>query len=129
MKKLLYLILFCLTATAGSQLSAADAPRTAVTDQEIPLPPELANAVRQADIKGDSRFFDEFLNMLFYLGLVVLFILILVWFLKRVSTAGLEQGNKVSAIKIVEKRSLSPKTTLYTSFWTFSEKMWLSQSQ
>lgn len=55
----------------------------------------------------------ELLSMLATLGLVIGLILIAAWFLKRFANARLEQVNNTSAIKVTERRSLSPKTVLY----------------
>lgn len=63
--------------------------------------------------KQNDKFFAEFLNMLATLGFIIGLILIAAWFLKRLMTSRLEQKNLESSIKIVEQRTLSPKTMLY----------------
>lgn len=63
--------------------------------------------------EGDNRFFQEFLNMLTTLGLIVGTILLLSWFLKKMVHSRIQQVNTTSIIKIVERRSLSPKSALY----------------
>lgn len=63
--------------------------------------------------KQNDRFFTEFLNMLATLGFVIGIILLAAWFLRRLLNTRLEQINTTSTIKIIERRSLSPKTALY----------------
>lgn len=60
-----------------------------------------------------NRFLSEFLNMAATLGLLISLILIIAWFLKRMVTTRQMQGNDTSIIKIIERRSLSPKSALY----------------
>ena len=60
-----------------------------------------------------SRFLSEFMNMLATLGLVLCFILIAAWFLKRMLNTRMEQANVSSLIKVIERRALSPKTAIY----------------
>jgi flagellar biogenesis protein FliO len=100
----------------GLALNAAEAPKTEIAAQaekEESLPLQFIEELKLAEEKGDSRFFQEFLNMLFYLGIIVLFIFIFMWVLKRLMNVRVEQINQTSAIKILERRSLTPKTTVY----------------
>lgn len=88
---------------------------------EVPAPPagktndttfpveELFEEAR----KPDDKFLMEFVNMLATLGLVIGLILIVAWFLKRLVNNKLEQANLTSAIKVLERRTLSPKTSVY----------------
>lgn len=55
----------------------------------------------------------KFLNMLFILGLLIGFMILASWALKRMMKTRLTQLNTTSAIKVVETRSLSPRSTLY----------------
>jgi flagellar biogenesis protein FliO len=64
-------------------------------------------------VKQDDRFFYQFLNMLFSLGTILVLIFIISWLLKRFLNTRLQQLNTSSLIKIIERRSLTPKTTLY----------------
>lgn len=61
---------------------------------------------------GD-RFFTELLNMLAVLGIIIVIILSTAWFLKRILNTRIQQMNTVSPIKILERRALTPKTTIY----------------
>ncbi len=79
--------------------------------------PQTKPSKNYFDIKPDEkegdRFFSEFMNMLTTLGLIVAIILLATWFLKRMVNSKIQQLNTTSLIKIVEQRTLSPKTSLY----------------
>lgn len=60
-----------------------------------------------------DRFLSEFMNMLTTLGIIVVIILIATWFLKKMVNSRIQQLNTTSAIKVVERRTLTPKTSLY----------------
>ncbi len=60
-----------------------------------------------------SHFFSQLMSMLSTLGLVVAGLLFLAWLLKRYATSKIEQVNESSDIKVLERRTISPKTTLY----------------
>ena len=67
----------------------------------------------KAGEKENDRFLGEFMNMLTTLGIIVVIILIATWFLKRMVNSRIQQLNTTSVIKIVERRTLTPKTSLY----------------
>lgn len=67
----------------------------------------------KVDDKEGDRFFSEFINMLMTLGLIVAIILIATWFLKKMVSSRMEQMNTTSIIKVVEKRMLTPRTSIY----------------
>lgn len=73
-------------------------------------PSQTAGIEQAADT---DKFLSEFMNMLTTLGVLILFIFIATWFLKRMMNVKVQQMNTTSLIKIVERRSLSPKTVLY----------------
>lgn len=60
-----------------------------------------------------DKFISEFISMLATLGLIISLILIVAWFLKRMVNSRQDQANETSIIKVVERRSLSPKTAVY----------------
>ncbi|ADI37987.1 putative membrane protein [Waddlia chondrophila 2032/99] len=76
-------------------------------------PEYFAEELKNADQSGDSRFFDEFIQMMIYLTGIVAFMVLFMWILKRMMSAKIQQSNRSSAIKILESRTLSQKTTLY----------------
>lgn len=63
-------------------------------------------------IETDS-FQMKFMNMLFVLGLLIAFMLLASWMLKRMTRSRQEQLNASSSIKILESRSISAKTNIY----------------
>lgn len=87
--------------------------------QEAPIletngyPDYFAEEIKKAEEIGDSRFTQEFSNMLLYLAGIVVFIYILMWILKRVMLTRVDQSNRIKSIKVLETRQLNPKTTLY----------------
>lgn len=66
-----------------------------------------------ADEKEQDRFFYELINMLSTLGLIVGGVLIVAWFLKKILHGKIQQLNGGSLIKVIEHRTLSPRTTIY----------------
>jgi flagellar biogenesis protein FliO len=62
---------------------------------------------------ASDKFLSEFISMLATLGLIIALILIVAWFLKRMVNARQDQANETSIIKVLERRSLSPKTAIY----------------
>lgn len=61
---------------------------------------------------GDS-FQSKFFNMLFILGLLIGFMMLASWALKRMMKNKMTHLNTGSAIKVLETRYLSPRATLY----------------
>ena len=84
---------------------------------EAPSQKELNEPLYPIDLnkleKQNDRFFSELLSMLATLGLIIAFLLIVAWFLKKFMNTRLEQMNVSSKIKIVERRMLSQKSSLY----------------
>ncbi len=60
-----------------------------------------------------ERFFYEFLRMMGMLGILLALLLLVSWFLKRMLNTRMEQINSSSPIKILDRRTLSPKTVLF----------------
>lgn len=79
---------------------------------ESPQEPLLAEPARP-EIYEDNRFFEEFLHMLLILGFIVAGLLFASWLLKRVMSNRLEQMNVSSAIKVLERRPITPKSSIY----------------
>ena len=89
-------------------LAAAAFPYVLLGDS--PLPVELPVILEP---ESEDRFFQEFMNMLTTLGLIVAAILFISWFLKKMVNSRIQQANTTSVIKIVEQRALSPKSSVY----------------
>lgn len=88
--RFLPLCFLCLAASLGAQ-------------ENLPEPPKM----------NEYKFWDEFSQMLYYLGMICLGMLVVAWFLKKALHTRMQQMNLTSSIKILEKRSLSPKSSLY----------------
>ncbi len=84
--------------------------QTAIAQDTQPLTVQQPISVEQPE--GD-KFMTEFMNMLTTLGLIVVFIFLVTWFLKRMLNVKIQQMNTTSLIKIIERRALSPKTAIY----------------
>lgn len=82
-------------------------------EEKVDLPQSFAEELKKAEEQGDSRFFEEFVNMLIWLGLLIGLMFFGMWILKKMTASRLQQVNKSSAIKILETRPLTPKTTIY----------------
>lgn len=59
------------------------------------------------------NYWSELVNMLLTLGIVIGIILFSVWMLKRMSRAKWKQFGNLQHIRVIERRALSPKTSLY----------------
>lgn len=112
MRKTVVSLLMALIFLVHNAAMCADAPvpPTGKTNDTIFPVEELFEEARKP---GDDKFFVEFIKMLATLGLVIGLILIVAWFLKRLVNSKLEQANLTSAIKVLERRTLSPKTSIY----------------
>lgn len=128
MKKNLYLFLAAIfflqnisyAAETPSAESTLETPRQhAAKVPDFSPPKDLTGPVfPPEDLIGEpnpdtNRFLTEFVNMMATLGLIISLILIVAWFLKRMLNTRQEQANITSLIKVVERRSLSPKTAVY----------------
>lgn len=83
------------------------------------LPQELQDALRhQQQQKAEppeeiDQFYGEFIKMMVMLSIIIAFLLILLWFVKRMLSSRMEQLNESSMIKILERRNLTAKTAIY----------------
>jgi flagellar biogenesis protein FliO len=60
-----------------------------------------------------GKFYAEFFKMMTMLGIIIVFLLLLMWFVKRFLNAKITQFNKDSPIQVLERRMISQKTALY----------------
>ncbi len=63
--------------------------------------------------RPEDDFQSKFMNMLIVLGLLIGFMVLASWMLKRLMRTRINQLNSTSSIKVLETRHLSPKSTLY----------------
>lgn len=71
---------------------------------EFPLDPDPTEG---------GRFFEEFMNMVSSLGIILVGLLLLLWFLRWFNQSRLTEMNTTSTIKILERRPISQKTVVY----------------
>lgn len=65
-------------------------------------------------LEGQSyNYMSEFVNMLITLVFVVVLIFVTVWFLKKILRSRIKTLNRSNGIKILERRPLNPKASLY----------------
>lgn len=103
----MYYKLICIILTLSTFLfGQTETPPTPQIDpfaiQEPP--PEVIN---------DNRFLGEFFYMLLMLGILIAALLFATRFLRRMLDARYDQLNDTSTIKLLERRQLSQRTTLY----------------
>lgn len=60
-----------------------------------------------------NLFLSEFIKMTATLVLIIALIFIFAWFLKRMVNTRIEQANSTSLIQVVERRTISQKTSVY----------------
>ena len=90
-------------------------PSFPVQDQDKlpPFNPFEEGQDQNTEITNNSRFMAEFMKMLFFLGIIIAFMIIGSWFLKKMINTRLQQTNQQSSIQVIEQRALSSKSTLY----------------
>lgn len=101
MHRYLYYLFFILIASQG--FATEDLPPLITPDQVIEQPQEPTT----------EKFFFEFLRMMAILGLLLGILLFLSWMLKRILNTRMEQVNTSSPIKVLDRRSLTAKTSLF----------------
>lgn len=83
-----------------------------ILEEEIPLPPSL-RVLKKQELPKEDNFMKEFLSMLMTLGSIIALLLFASWMLKRVANTRIQQMNESSLIKILERRTISPKLSVY----------------
>lgn len=96
----------------GSLISEEQQTIRQKLENEIPLPPSLREGDKKQAPREDN-FRGEFLNMLMTLGAIITILLVASWLLKRMASTRVLQINESSLIKILERRSINAKTSVY----------------
>lgn len=94
-------------------LEAADTTPASIHDQSQAAkspPDEIQEMEKEA---SSESFTMQLLSMFTTLGILVVAVLIFTWFMKRLLNTRLQQMNSTSAVKIIERRALSPKSIIY----------------
>lgn len=98
---------------------------------EPPLSPEFQHALSQnpepLNNPSTGELYLEFFKMIFMLGVIIAFLLLIMWFIKRMLSSRIEQLNTTSVIKILERRPITPKTALYI-VEAFDKRLMIAES-
>ncbi len=107
----LFLILIGFLSSPSSLFSQQESepPQSA---EEVHSPYFRETFEHELERETDS-FPAKFMRMLVILGLLIGFMILASWALKRMMKTRLTQLNTTSSIKVVETRALSPRATLY----------------
>lgn len=81
-------------------------------EEEIPLPPSLREHPKQ-ELPREDNFMREFVKMLMTLGAIITVLLLVSFLIKRFTNTRMQQINESSDIKIVERRAITAKTSVY----------------
>lgn len=77
-------------------------------------PPSYPFLVEEAQPAGkEDNFTRDLVQMVITLGIITAIIFMMTWFLKRMLNTRIQQMNVSSGIKILERRALTPKSSLY----------------
>lgn len=101
MLKILTLLLFFIFSFLTLQAAPAENPAHGL---EI---------LAQRDEAGSGKFMEEMLNMFIVLAGIVGVMVLVSWVLKKVLNTKMLQINQTSGIKVIERRTISPKVQIY----------------
>lgn len=76
-------------------------------------PGSFVEFTEQAAEGQTYNYWGEFVNMLLTLAFILVLIFLSVWALKKIMRSRLKHLNRSTAIKILERRPLNPKSSLY----------------
>ena len=117
------IIFYCLFFSLIGNICAQEQNQTSISSQsqeshqasvDSPLhefPDDLDSFFKRHE--NEENFRSKFANMLAILGLLIAFMLLASWSIKRMMKTRVSEINTASSIKILETRYLSPKATLY----------------
>jgi len=84
-----------------------------VSVEKTPTKEEMVEKPLFEDSLPPSDFHKTFIRMIISLALIIILVFVTFWAFRRMMRAKQMQANNQKAIKIIERRSLSPKTVLY----------------
>lgn len=106
--RLLFSFLFIATGPLFSEVE-----KSKEVENPQAIPPSLFPSEEIPQDLKEEHFGKNLLQMLITLSIIVSMIFIMTWFLKKILNTRIQQLNTSSNIKILERRSLTPKTTIY----------------
>ncbi|MDP1836632.1 MAG: flagellar biosynthetic protein FliO [Chlamydiales bacterium] len=80
---------------------------------ELPKDSPMVQHLLDSNNPNADSFMAEFFTMIVMLGLTLIGMLIVAWFLKRFLYSRLQQTNSTSGIRISERRTLGPRSMIY----------------
>lgn len=83
------------------------------SESPSPHPSDSFDYLKDGVDRESGNFQVKFFNMLVVLGLLIGFMILASWMLKRMMRTRVDQLNATSSIKVLETRHLSPKSILY----------------
>lgn len=101
-----------LACDIGAQEKSSQEPSEQVKEKDPILDPLFQDVTTKPE-KETETFEAKFMNMLFILGLLIGFMILASWALKRLMKTKMTQINTSSNIKVLETRYLSPRASLY----------------
>lgn len=126
MRKTLALFLLIIAVIAPSTQWAQELVSPAATDEAPAVnntsnttssdptePRDLGPAVAPRPAGPGGDYAKQFVHMLLSLGFILVLMLVGAWVLKRMMSQRMLQANSSSAIKVLERRALSPKASVY----------------
>jgi flagellar biogenesis protein FliO len=127
-RSIIFFLMFFLTWCVFSGGAAQIPEKTILAPNEVSGPPSNPEAplgppplipepyldnVSTGSPLSNDHFYAEFFKMLMMLGLIIVLLLLASWFLKRLMNSRVQQVNNASPVKIIERRALTAKTTIY----------------
>ena len=88
-------------------------PTTNEPKTEVSSEPPYFPIDEPIEDSSNSRFYQEFTQMLFTLGLLIAALIGVSFFMKKFMTSRVQYANEASKIKVVEQRALTPKLSLH----------------
>lgn len=107
-------IFFLFFASAHAESTGIPAPLfTESTGEEFHFDPNFPDTAPTEGERAPDDFQGKFVRMLFILVLLIAFMILASWALKRMMHTRVAQINDTSRIKLIETRTLSTRSTLY----------------
>ena len=110
--RIYFLLLFLLSSLFPLSLISEDRVPNYRVEEDIPLPPSLRESPKK-ELPREDNFMKEFIKMLLTLASVITILLLTSYLLKKFMNTRIQQINESSLIKILERRTMSPKSSIY----------------
>lgn len=88
-----------------------------------------ADLLQEAPVLNPGDYGATFARMFLTLTCLVLLLVLTYWFIRRMVQQRLQKGGALQSIQVVEKRMISPKTTLYLVEVEKNKRILMAESQ